>query len=78
MRFTHIESARFTRGSSSSRFFSLRGFEFQVMFVVSDPGVFWSATPGSFETTLIALNGTWSTQSRLPCLRSAIIESAFV
>ena len=46
--------------------------------VVSAPATLFSLTPDVFERTLTALNGTWSTQSRLPRFRSAIIESEFV
>ena len=77
-RSTHMESAFFTCGSSSSRFFGLRGFEFQVMFVVSAPGTSLTTRLSSSLRTSIALNGTWSTQSRLPCWSSEIIESEFV
>ena len=77
-RFTHIESAFFTRGSSSSRFLSLRWFEFHVMFVISPPGHSLTFTPLLFLTALTAPKGTWSIQSRFPCLRSAIIESELV
>ena len=37
-RSTHIDSASFTFGSSSSLCCGLYGFEFQVMFVISPPG----------------------------------------
>ncbi len=77
-RSTHIESAFFTSGSRSSRFFGLRGFEFHVMLVVSAPGTLLTTMLSSFSRTFTALNGTWSTQSRFPCWSSAIIESAFV
>ena len=74
----HIESAFFTCGSSSSRFSGLRGFEFQVMFVVSAPGTSLTTMLSSALRTSTALNGTWSTQSSSPAWRSAIIESEFV
>ena len=77
-RSTHIESAFFTAGSRSSRFFGLAGFEFQVMLVVSDPGIVVTTAFGSFFTALTALNGTWSAQSRLPDFKSAITASEFV
>ena len=77
-RSTHIERAFFTSGSRSSRFSSLYGFEFHVMFVVSAPGICWTTMFESFLRTSTALNGTWSTQSTWPDFMSAIIESAFV
>ena len=77
-RSTHMESAFFTCGSRSSRFWGLRGFEFQVMFVVSAPGTLLTTMLSSSSSTWTALNGTWSTQSRLPWRSSEIIESALV
>ena len=62
-RSTHIESAFFTAGSSSSRFFLFAGFEFHVMFVVSAPGIVVTTTFPAFFTAFTAWNGTWSTQS---------------
>ena len=75
---THIERAFLTRGSSSSRFFGLRGLEFHVMFVVSAPGTSLTTMFGSFFSTSTVLNGTWSTQSRFPFCRSSTMESEFV
>ncbi len=77
-RSTHIESAFFTAGCRSSRFFGLAGFEFQVMLVVSAPGIVATTTFGLFLTASTALNGTWSAQSMLPAFRSAITASEFV
>ena len=51
-RSTHMESAFFTCGSRSSRFFGLRGFEFQVMLVVSAPGTLFTTMSSSFSRTL--------------------------
>ena len=77
-RSTHIDSARLTAGLRSSRFFVLAGFEFQVMLVVSAPGIVVTTALPLFFTASTALNGTWSAQSRSAPSRSAITASEFV
>ena len=54
-RSTHIDSAFLTCGSSSSRFFGLRGFEFQVMFVNSPYLYGVTSSPPVFLTALTAV-----------------------
>src|SRR3954463_13191254 len=54
-RSTHIESAFLTCGFSSSRFFGLRGVEFQVMFVDSPDLYGGTASPPLFFTALTAV-----------------------
>ena len=78
-RSTHIESAFFTCGSRSSRFFGLRGFEFQVMFVVSAPGTLFTTMLSSSFSDLDRVERHLVDPVEVAlALRSEIIESAFV